>query len=225
MTVRPERVILFGSEGGFSQPVLTRLLQQRVNIVAVVMPGVAKTDNSDIRIPVAVQPTGNINSLAGLAMAQGIPVIRTQDIHAPQLLKELSQLVADVLLLACFPLKLPPAIWQVPQRACWNLHPSLLPRYRGPTPQFWQLYNKEQDTGVSLHEVSEQLDAGNILAQRAAPLPAGNDMAALNEWVAEIGVELFLTALQLRRQGKLVGQPQDEAQASYFPAPDPGEMK
>lgn len=221
----PERIILFGSEGGFSRPVLTRLLAHDVAVAAVVMPGVATTENADDRFHIAVQQAVNISSLAGLAASHDIPVLRTQNIHDKQLLIELSALAADVLLVACFPLKLPEMMWRKPRMACWNLHPSLLPKYRGPTPLFWQLRNKERHTGVSLHEVTDQLDAGNIVAQQARPLPASTSAAELDEWVAEIGVGLFLQAMEQFRRGCLTTLRQDEAIASYFPQPGEGGVK
>lgn len=218
----PERIILFGDEGGYSRPVLARLLAHGVAVAAVVMPGVATTEAADGSFPVAVQQTVNMRSLAGLAAAHAVPVLRTQHIHDQRLLKELMALAADVLLLACFPWKLPQTIWRLPRLACWNLHPSLLPKYRGPAPLFWQLRNKERDTGVSLHEVTDRLDAGAIIAQRARPLPGCTDAAELDEWVAEIGVGLVLEAIQLSRRDGLNPRLQDEAVASYYPYPPPG---
>lgn len=216
----PERIILFGSEGGFSRPVLTRLLAHGVAVAAVVMPGVATRENGDDRFPIAMQRAVNASSLAGLASAHDVPVLRTQNIHDQQLFNELSALAADVLLVACFPLILPQTIWQLPRLACWNLHPSLLPKYRGPAPLFWQLRNKEQHTGVSLHEVTDQIDAGNIVAQQARPLPTNTGTAELDEWVAKIGVDLFLQAMEQYHQDCLTTIRQDEAAASYFPLPD-----
>lgn len=216
----PERVVLLGSEGGFSRPVLARLLAHGVVVSAVLMPGVSSTTKPDEQFPINIQPPTNLNSLAGLATAHNVPVWRTQNIHDPQLLNELSTLAVDVLLVACFPLKIPRSIWQLPRLACWNLHPSLLPKYRGPAPLFWQLRNKEHNTGVSLHEVTGLLDAGNIVAQQAQSLPSCTDLADLNEWVAQIGVGLFLGAMQLCRQDDLTPSIQDEADASYFPHPD-----
>jgi len=136
-----------------------------------------------------------------------------------QLADELAVLAADVLLVACFPLHIPRSIWQQLPSACWNLHPSLLPKYRGPAPLFWQLRLHERNTGVTLHEVSDRFDAGNILAQACRALPFETSTAGLDAWVAETGVGLFLDTLQRFRKGCLVATPQDEASASYFPYP------
>jgi methionyl-tRNA formyltransferase len=217
----PERVVLFGSEGGFSRPVLQRLLAAGVSIPAVVMPGFAALANTHQAFPIAAtvaQPANRLG-LAGLAAAHDVPVFRVRDINDPQLIRRIGELMADILLVACFPLKLPRSLWQLQPCPCWNLHPSLLPKYRGPAPVFWQLDNRERNTGITLHEVSERLDAGRIVAQKSLPIPGSKSTAALEEWVAECGVDLFLETLAQHRRGSLTAIPQDEAAASYFPYP------
>lgn len=215
----PERVALFGSEGGFSRPLLAGLLAQGVAVVAVVMPGVAAPEIGG-DIPVTVKQPLNLSGLAGLAAAHAIPVLRSRHPRDPRLIGELAALAIDVMLVACFPLILPETIWRMPRLACWNLHPSLLPAYRGPTPLYWQRRKKERHTGVTLHEVTQRIDAGGIVAQRALPLPAGTGDAELDAWVAGIGVDLFLQALHYQREGRLLVTQQDETAASYYPYPD-----
>jgi methionyl-tRNA formyltransferase len=214
----PERIVLFGSEGGFSRPILAQLQAHGVTVVAVVMPGMAATRASN-GFPVDVEQQDNRSGLAGLSANYQVPVIRIQNCGEHQLLDTLSALDVDILLLACFPWHLPQTVRQLPRLACWNLHPSLLPAYRGPAPLYWQLRNREGHTGVTLHEVSEHLDAGNIVAQQAQPLPAVNNAADLDEWVAGVGVQLFMEALLRRREGRLQSIPQDESAASYYPYP------
>ena len=217
----PERVVLFGSEGGFSRPVLQRLLAEGVSIAAVVMPGFAAQANTHQEFPVAAAVAQPVNrlGLAGLATAHDVPVFRVRDINDQCLVRSIGELTADILLVACFPLKLPKSLWQLQRCACWNLHPSLLPKYRGPAPVFWQLDNRECNTGITLHEVSERLDAGRIVAQKPLPIPGSKSTAELEEWVAECGVDLFLETLAHHRRGSLTAIPQDEAAASYFPYP------
>lgn len=85
---------------------------------------------------------------------------------------------------------------------------------------YWQLKNNERNTGVTLHEVTETLDAGNIVAQRPVPLPKDDSPASLDAWVAENGVDLFIHTFRHYRQGNIKTIRQDEADASYFPCPD-----
>jgi len=217
--VTPERVVLFGSEGGFSRPVLKRLLAEGVSISAVVMPGFAARANTHQEFPVTVKQPINRFGLAGLAASHEVPVYRVLNINDLRLVRRLCELTADILLVACFPFKLPRTLWQLERFACWNLHPSLLPKYRGPAPVFWQLCNRESHTGVTLHEVSERLDAGRIVAQKSIPISISISASELEERLAECGVDLFLEALAHHRRGWLTAIPQDEVTASYFPHP------
>jgi len=216
----PERIVLFGSEGGFSRPVLKRLLAEGVSISAVVMPGFAAQANTHQEFPVAVEQPINRFGLAGLAASHDVPVYRVQNINDHRLVRRIYELSADILLVACFPFKLPRTLWQLERVACWNLHPSLLPKYRGPAPVFWQLCNRESNPGVTLHEVSERLDAGRILAQKSLPVSISTNASELAEWIAECGVDLFLEALAHYRRGCLTAIPQDEATTSYSPHPE-----
>jgi methionyl-tRNA formyltransferase len=127
---------------------------------------------------------------------------------------------ADILLVACFRQKIPACIWQEMKLPCWNLHPSLLPGYRGPSPLYWQVQNGESKTGLTLHEVSSRFDAGDIVARQPLPLPANPDNNALDNWVSGHGVKLFLKTLNRYLLGDLESEPQDETIASYFPDPN-----
>ena len=100
---------------------------------------------------------------------------------------------------------------------CWNLHPSMLPKYRGPSPLFWQITNAETDTGLTLHQVSAELDAGDIIVQKGVSLPSQLDPLTINDWVAVHGVEIFVRALGQYLMGNLNPKSQDEAQVSYYP--------
>lgn len=216
----PMRIILFGSEGGFSRPVLEKLLQKEVSMLAVVMPGITTQEHPVSGISVPVRQSPDLSSLSGFARTHQIPVIRTADCNNDLLVNRLSELNADIFLLACFPLKLPKTLWQTLGVACWNLHPSLLPKYRGPNPMYWQLKHNERSTGITLHEVTEVMDAGNIVAQKPVPLPKDDSPASLDAWVAENGVDLFIETLRHYRQGNIKTIHQHETDASYFPCPD-----
>jgi methionyl-tRNA formyltransferase len=215
----PERIVLFGSEGGFSRPLLNHLLEAGVSVEAVVVPGFTVRDASVEAFPVAIQQPQNTTSLVGLAADHDIPVLRIQHMQSQRLADSMARYPADILLVACFPFRIPATLRQLMRIACWNLHPSLLPRYRGPAPIFWQIRNCERHTGITLHEVSDQLDAGNVVAQKPAPLPQETSDENLSKWVAEYGVDLILEALNNLRRGCRITYPQDETLASYYPLP------
>ena len=103
---------------------------------------------------------------------------------------------------------------------CLNVHPSILPSYRGPTPLFWQFREGEQETGVTLHVIEEGVDAGDIVAQTAMPLSPGARFSKVNAELAEAGAALTIDLLERMRAGIAVPRTiQEQALASYQPFP------
>jgi len=117
-----------------------------------------------------------------------------------------------------FPYRLPASLWHSPGTFAVNLHPSLLPAYRGPDPLFWQLQHGETQTGISLHMITEDLDTGPIIAQKPLTLPAGESQQALEILLAKQGTQVFCELLT-----RFIVNPihQDQAIASYQGMPTP----
>jgi len=161
------------------------------------------------------------NSVSALAVLNDIPLIRVR----AELLSRLADIEAcqpDVIIVSCFSLKLADEILQLPTIGCFNIHPSLLPAYRGPAPLFWQFRAAQCDFGVSLHRMTAEYDGGNIICQKALLMPEGvraNEAVAL---LAHTAAELLLQSIPLFLQGEFDEYPQDESRASYqsFPMED-----
>ncbi len=211
-----KRIVLFGSEGGFSRPVLEQLLVHGLNVTAVVMIEPPHENND---FPVSIQQAAKPGGFEALAKNNGVDILKTQTLNDGVFIEQLIKKQADVLLVACFAKKIPARIWQNMNLPCWNLHPSLLPKYRGPSPLYWQMLNNEPETGLTLHEVSSHIDGGDIVARISLPLPANQDKNSLDAWVSAQGVKLFYETLVRYLQGKLKPEPQNETIASYFPLP------
>ncbi|HEY5603979.1 MAG TPA: formyltransferase family protein [Gammaproteobacteria bacterium] len=214
-----QRVLFFGTPDIFSNAVLGPLLTRGVNIVGVVMPGVQP--NLELQniggIPIVQNP--NHSTIEKLALEHHIPLNYVQDLASSKFQNEIAQFKADYILVACFPYKLPHTLCQAARIAALNLHPSLLPAYRGPYPVFWQLRNGEIKTGVTLHLLSDEIDAGDIILQTEVPLRAGLRGRAIETRLGEFGAKLFLEALRLYQLNNVNAQPQSWIQASYMPAP------
>ncbi|MCG6871780.1 MAG: hypothetical protein LJE84_05775, partial [Gammaproteobacteria bacterium] len=159
-------MVFFGHASGYSLAVLAGLLERNLRPCAVVQHG-----RPPPRSPIPVFPAAD--TPAGLASQHGIDVLWVNDPNPASLALALSELEAGLFLVACYPRRLPGEVFRLAQRACLNLHPSLLPGYRGPAPVFWQLQDGERNTGISLHHVTDRLDAGPLVAQRRVPLPPG----------------------------------------------------
>jgi methionyl-tRNA formyltransferase len=209
MNVSRPRLVLFGMDSDFSRGVFTKLLGRiDLEVSALVLPAPAPRGFPVLRIQ-------GRRCIADDAMRAGVPVWFLH--HDDELIERLDDLGAQYLLLACFPRKLSPRLAAIARRDCLNLHPSLLPRYRGPDPLFWQLRDGACETGVTLHHVEPCIDAGTIVATRHVALAAGATRAEIEAVLADAGAELFLSAVAKSRDQRPVAQ--DERYASYHPLP------
>ena len=197
--------------GAFSLPPLRALLRSRHTVCAVVLPAAAAlpADAALRRIDPA-PPPGLLpildpfveQTIVGLAWEQQIPVLEIRRLAAPETLATLAALAPDVGVAACFARRIPPALLGVPQHGLLNVHPALLPAYRGPAPLFWTLRDGAPG-GVTVHAMDAALDTGPIVAQAAVALPDGADGAALDTLLAARGGELLTSALEQLAAGTL----------------------
>lgn len=213
------RVVFFGTHGTYSSSVLAPLIERGVNIVSIVIPGsMPDEDIGEIGgIPI-IQNTNHV-TIEQLALEHHIPVTYIQNINSRESTYNLEKLRPDYIFVACFPWKIPPDIYHLPRIAALNAHPSMLPSYRGPQPVFWQLRNGEAKTGVSLHLLNDELDAGDIVLQTEVPLQPGMRGRAIDTKLGEFAAKLFLEALRLYQLNNINPQPQSWIQASYNPEP------
>ena len=215
------RVLLFGGSGGFSQRVLERLVASEISIAAVALFGygpihVARSS------PIPVAEPRCEHEILSVVDRHTLPVVYLEELQSSQTLERLSAYSPDFILCACFPRVLPEALYRLPSVACLNLHPSMLPAYRGPTPLFWQLRNGESNTGVTLHLVTDVIDGGEIVLQRQYSLADGLSHQEINRQLADLGAELFVQCLEMYAAGcaKSVAQ----KKGSYFPLPKAGDF-
>lgn len=213
------RILMLGSECAFSAIVLRRLIEHGADVCGFVVrdphPGPRAFEPSHREIPIVVGDMG-----PAAALEAGVTVIQAASTHDLDALERARTLEPDIVLVACFPMILDVAWIGLARGMCLNLHPSLLPSYRGPTPLFWQFRGGERETGITLHLVEPGIDAGHVVAQSAMPLPAGARFSEINAELAETGAELVLDLLDRVRAD--VGIPrtaQDESLASYQPFP------
>lgn len=213
------KILMLGSESIFSGITLKRLLDAGSNVCGFVIhestvPARAFESLGD-RIPVVVAGTG-----PAVAMEGGVPIIRLASAHDDEALERAASLAPDILLVACFPMILGRQWLEIPRQICLNMHPSVLPSYRGPTPLFWQFRAGEEETGITLHVVEEDVDAGDIVAQSTMPLVIGARFSDVNVELAGRGADLVTGLLGNMSAGiALPRTGQDQAIASYQPFP------
>jgi len=210
------RTIVLGMRGTFTTEALRALLARGCGISGLIVPGLKGTPWRRLQPmrSLAADPPSAVE----LAWDAGIPVIEVGWVDAAGL-RALDALEPDVAAIACFPWLLPRPWRDRPPRGCVNLHPSLLPGYRGPSPLFWQFRAGEARTGVSLHAVDGGADTGSVIAQEAVPFPDGIDTARAETLTAQAGARLLADWLL---DGKTVGPRAAQAVAAFRnPAPTP----
>ena len=203
------RILYIGSAGSLSLQAFHALCRNGYRPVAVAV------DNPMIFHGKLIALQGQ--SLALAARDAGVPVL---DMRQPlkSLLATLRRMQIDTLLMACYPRRLPAALWQLPQNGSFNCHPSMLPAYRGPEPVFWQLRDGVQP-GVSWHRVVEAFDAGDVIWQRSVAFQGGETWAEINQRLAALAAEGLLQCLPDIETGALKGIAQPGDAGHYCPYP------
>lgn len=128
----------------------------------------------------------------------------------------------DLLLVLGFNWRLPREVLDLPRLGVLNVHPSALPKYRGPSPELWAIRNGDRAMGLTVHRMTERIDAGPVLAQ-VVDIPIPDQVTREDVWRLQQAAlpDLLTTALD-RAAGGEIGTPQDERAASYagFPPPE-----
>jgi methionyl-tRNA formyltransferase len=144
------------------------------------------------------------------------PVVYSEDL-GPGGVEELAERLAPDLILSVFYRDLLPGrVLAAARLAALNLHPSLLPAYRGRAPINWVLVNGERETGVTLHHMTARADAGDIVAQQAVPIAPRDTAFTLYHKVEHAAVEILTASLPLVAEGKAPRMPQNLRRSSYF---------
>lgn len=199
------RVIFFGS-AEFAVPTLAALVQSPHQVCAVV----TQPDK-----PVGRGQQVMSTPVAEAAVAAGIPVLKPQSLKDPQALADIITLAPDIIVVAAYGKLIPATMLNLPPYRCVNLHPSLLPKYRGASPIQTPILQGDALTGVTTMYISEALDAGDILLQIEVPIHAQETAAELSERLAPLGAALVVDTVDGLRDGAITPRPQDPAAVTF----------
>ena len=156
------------------------------------------------------------DSVADLAALHGIPTIMPEDPNDPQVVARIAALAPDFIFSFYYRLMLKPALLAAATRGAYNLHGSLLPKYRGRAPVNWAVLHGERETGATLHRMLEKPDAGGIVAQQAVPI-LPDDTAHEVFLKVTVAAEIVLHGVLPRLvAGTAPELPQDLSQGGYF---------
>lgn len=150
-----------------------------------------------------------------LALQYQLPLHQPASLKSAEAQSILAAYQADVMVVAAYGLLLPPAVLAIPRLGCINIHPSLLPRWRGAAPIQRTIYAGDTETGVTIMQMDEGLDTGAILFVTKHPLRGDETSAVLHDELANIGAKALIETLDLLAVNQLKPQPQDHHLSTY----------
>jgi methionyl-tRNA formyltransferase len=200
--------ILFMGTPAFALPALRLLHDQHYPIVGVV----SQPDRPKGRGLKEVAPPVKL-----LAQEFGLPVFQPEKVKDPSFLEVFKKLNPDMVVLVAFGQILPKAIINYPPLKCLNIHPSLLPKYRGAAPLNWQIIRGETKTGVSIMIMDEGMDSGDILLQEETQLSAAETFGELHDRLAQLGATLLIKSIEQMADGTAKRKPQDASGVTFAP--------
>ncbi|BDG09267.1 methionyl-tRNA formyltransferase [Anaeromyxobacter paludicola] len=151
------------------------------------------------------------------AEARGVPVLQPEKVRDGQLAAALGALAPDVLVVVAYGRILGKDLLELAPHGAVNVHASLLPRLRGAAPIQWSLAEGDRETGVSIMQMDEGLDTGDVLLQRVLPIEPADTAETLSERLSRLGGAALVEALGLLAEGRIVPAPQDHTQATLAP--------
>ena len=211
MTKEELRIVFFGTPD-FAVESLSRLVDGGYNVVAVVtMPD---------------KPAGRGRQLQQsdvkrFAVERGLPVLQPVSLKDEAFLEELRSFQAQLFIVIAFRM-LPEAVWQMPPLGTFNLHASLLPRYRGAAPINWAVMNGDSETGVTTFFLKHEIDTGDVIQQRSCPIGRLDNVETVHDRLMLMGADMVLETVDAIIDGMVMPIPQDQLlTAGQQPTPAP----
>lgn len=198
--------IVFMGTPHFSVPILSMLKEEGYDVVAVVTQPDRPVGRKRVLTPPPVKEE---------AVRLGIPVIQPERLRTKEEAEEVMALEADLIVTAAFGQILPKELLEQPRLGSVNVHASLLPKYRGGAPIHQAIIDGEKETGVTIMYMVEQLDAGDIIAQRAIPITDEDDTGTMFERLSIVGRDLLKETLPSIIDGTNERVPQREEEATF----------
>lgn len=200
------RIVFFGSPD-FAVPSL-RAIAERHEVVAVVTQPDRPAGRGGKLQPPAVK---------ALATDLGLPVLQPSKVRDGVLVRDLATRAPDVFVVVAYGRILPPDLLAVPRLGPWNVHASLLPKFRGAAPIQWAVIRGEKETGVAVMRMEAGLDTGDVAAVAREPIHDDDTAGSLSARLAPLGAHLLSETLSSIEQGTVLLRKQDDAQATLAP--------
>jgi len=177
-------------------------------------------DTEEEIVAVVSRPGAPGETIKEIAFEHYLPLYQPPgNVNDPEFIEVLRALEPDLFISMYFGRLFSPELLAVPRIGCINMHPTLLPKYRGQGPTIWPIVHGETETGQTVHWLDEGIDTGDIIAQRAIPIEPDDTSATLDAKLVDLGVELFIETWPLIASGQAPRIKQDDSQATYSVAP------
>lgn len=201
------RIIFMGTPE-FAVATLDQLVQSEHEVVAVITAtdklggrGGKKVIQSDVK---------------KYALEHGIPVLQPPRLKNKEFIKELQSYHADIQIVVAFRM-LPEIVWNMPPLGTYNLHGSLLPKYRGAAPIHWAVINGEKETGVTFFKLKHEIDTGDVLLRSAIPIGEEETTGDIYNKLMHLGAKTVVDGLELIDSGDYELMPQLDVDATHAP--------
>lgn len=199
------RIVYMGTPG-FAVPPLEYLISNRYTVVSVFTRPDRPAGRGRLLVPPPVK---------GVAQGWGLPLEQPASLRKAEVVAQLEALAPDVIVVAAFGQLLPQSVLEIPRYGCLNLHPSLLPKYRGASPVAAAILAGDEFSGVTIMLMDKGLDSGPVLARAQIPVAAADTAGSLADKLSRVAARLLGEVLVRWLRGEITPRPQDEAEASY----------
>ena len=154
------------------------------------------------------------------AVANNLPLLQPVNLKDPQFVEELRSLGANLFIVIAFRM-LPDVVWSMPELGTFNLHASLLPKYRGAAPINWAVINGDTETGVTTFFLKHEIDTGDIIRQEKIDILPTDNVGDVHDKLMMLGADLTIDTIDHIIAGDLKPIPQDELLQGVEPTPAP----
>ncbi|MCK9443518.1 MAG: methionyl-tRNA formyltransferase [Tissierellaceae bacterium] len=149
------------------------------------------------------------------ALELGLEVYQPDSINSPESIDFLRKLSPDFMVVVAYGQILKENVLEIPKYGCYNVHASLLPKYRGAAPINWAIIDGESMTGVTIMEMEEGLDTGDIILKESIPIENEDDSLSIHDKLSELGANLIISALEKISKGDYSKVPQNHLESTY----------
>ncbi|MBK7873863.1 MAG: methionyl-tRNA formyltransferase [Saprospiraceae bacterium] len=150
------------------------------------------------------------------ALEKGLKILQPEKLKSPEFIQELQALNADLQIVVAFRM-LPEMVWSMPPKGTFNLHGSLLPKYRGAAPINWAIISGEVETGVTTFFLQHEIDTGDVIIQTKIPIGENETAGEVHDRMMLLGAETVLKTVQMIEKNNIILQKQNNIEASHAP--------